>query len=115
MAAAASAAVAVYRALLRAHRTHLPPPMRPLGDAYAKTEWRAIAGKHREGAVTEAQWAEFLAQWREYTTTLVGSSSPAAEPASGDLSPEQLDALSPAQKEQLARLRDEAVRAARDE
>jgi hypothetical protein len=33
--------IPLYRRLLRAHRKHLPPEMRVLGDEYIKAEFRA--------------------------------------------------------------------------
>ena len=55
------APLSLYRRLLRAHRTHLPPAQRTLGDAYARAEFRA----HRE--VRDAGVREgFLREWRGY-------------------------------------------------
>mmetsp|Transcript_17459 Transcript_17459/g.59696 ORF Transcript_17459/g.59696 Transcript_17459/m.59696 type:complete len:121 (-) Transcript_17459:355-717(-) len=115
MASGRAAALAVLRGALRAHREKLPPPMRALGDQYITSEFRAMAARQRAGTATEAQWREFLLQWREYTGTLSGGGggSPAqGGPAvSGELGLEELEAMTDEQRQQLFRLREEARKA----
>ena len=97
----AAALLAGYRTILRVHREKLPPPMRVLGDAYARTEFRAWAASK----ATAGQWAEFSDQWRRYVDMLLGvADSPAA--ASGDIPPDMMGKLSEAQRAQLDRLRE---------
>jgi hypothetical protein len=94
---------ALYRDLLRLH-AGLPPVMRELGTRVLREEWRAFANAHRDGKATQAHWREFSAQWLRYKETL--TAGPAAQPV------EEADVLaaqlSPEQRVQLARLRDEA-------
>ena len=99
--ASVAALLAGYRTVLRVHRTRLPPPMRELGDQYARTEFRAWAAAR---AVTAAQWREFGDQWRRYVDMLLGVAD-TVQAASGDIPPEMLGQLNDEQKAQLERLR----------
>lgn len=55
------AALSLYRALLRAHATHLPLEMRQLGDAYVKAEFRQLK------TVTKSSHLEqFFNEWNSY-------------------------------------------------
>lgn len=91
-----------YRQVLRVHREKLPPPMRTLGDSYARSEFRAWGDA---SGTSDSQWAEFQDQWRRYTNMLLGvADSPAA--ASGDIPDDVLSRMSPAQQAQLAKLRE---------
>ena len=56
----------LYRRLLRAHRL-LPAPMRQLGDAHIRHEWREAL---RRGNASADDTARFLAAWREYASAL---------------------------------------------
>jgi hypothetical protein len=48
----------LYRALLRAHRHHLPPDMRQLGDTYVRAEFQ----RHR--SAKDAKYISgFFAEW----------------------------------------------------
>ena len=59
--ASRTAALKLYRSILRAHATHLPPNMRGLGDTYVKNEFRL----HK--AATDAdQLAQFYTEWQKY-------------------------------------------------
>lgn len=59
--ASRTAALQLYRSILRAHATHLPPNMRGLGDTYVKNEFRL----HK--AATDAdQLAQFYTEWQKY-------------------------------------------------
>lgn len=108
--------LALYRAVLRAHRDALPPPVRPLGDRVAREEFRA----HRfDSGASDAQLATFAGQWRAYVATLRGGGgggggggAPAAAEAGGGetIDPSLLGELSPAQQARLARLQAEAGR-----
>ena len=113
---AAAEAAALFRAVLRLHR-RLPPPMRALGDAYARDEFR----RHLRGTTTPAQWRTFVGEWERYaamlrgtadlgsaagsaaSTTAAGSSS-----SSGELSEALLAELSVDQRQRLELLRREA-------
>jgi len=97
----AAALLAGYRTILRVHREKLPPPMRAMGDTYARTEFRAWAASK----ATADQWTEFSGQWRRYVDMLLGvADSP--EATSGDIPPDMLGKLNDAQKAQLDRLRE---------
>ena len=55
------AALSLYKSILRAHSSHLPPRMRQLGDAYVKSEFRL----HK--SVTKPEQLEaFFTEWRSY-------------------------------------------------
>ena len=57
----------LYRRVLRAHRL-LPLPMRQLGDAHVRHEWREAL---RRGDASSAEdTARFLGAWREYAGAL---------------------------------------------
>ncbi|KAL2270073.1 hypothetical protein VTJ83DRAFT_2257 [Remersonia thermophila] len=59
----------LYRRLLRAHRKHLPPEMRVLGDEYVKAEFRA----HRN-VENPAHLIGFLTEWQLYAQKIEGDS-----------------------------------------
>ena len=95
---------ALYRDLLRL-QAGLPPVFRELGTRVLKEEWRSFARAHRDGKATQAHWLEFSAQWLRYKEAL--TAGPAAAPPVEE--PEVLAAqLSPQQREQLAKLREQA-------
>jgi len=76
----------LYRALLTLHRSKFPDPLRSVGDAYVRSEFRA----HLSAKTTPAQWDQFTAEWLRYHRMLAGEG--AAEPAAdviSDLSGEQ--------------------------
>ncbi len=91
-----------YRQILRVHRDRLPPPMRAIGDRYARQEFRAWGGAAN---LSTAQWQEFQSQWERYANMLLGvADSPTA--TTGDLPEDALSALSQEQRAQLDRLRE---------
>lgn len=92
----------LYAGILRAHRA-LPPQMRSLGDAYVREEFR----KHR--AAKDSFLAPFFREWDGYLAQL--QAGPAA--VGRDLGPDQAAALTQEQREQLARLHEEATKLAR--
>jgi len=95
---------ALYRDLLRLH-AGLPPVFRELGTRVLKEEWRSFARAHRDGKATQAHWFEFSAQWLRYKEAM--TAGPEAAPPVEE--PEVLAAqLSPQQREQLAKLREQA-------
>ncbi|KFH41114.1 Acetate non-utilizing protein-like protein [Hapsidospora chrysogenum ATCC 11550] len=59
--------IPLYRRLLRAHRKHLPPEMRVLGDEYIKAEFRA----HRN-VENPAHLIGFLTEWQLYAQKVEG-------------------------------------------
>lgn len=87
----------LYAGILRAHRA-LPPQMRALGDSYVREEFK----KHRKA---DAKFlAAFFREWEQYLSQVAKP-----EGAEGrDLAPEHAGALTPEQKEQLAKLQQEA-------
>lgn len=90
----------LYRAILRAHATKLPVELRPLGDQYVKTEFRA-----HQKIDNPLHIVGFLTQWQDYLKSIDGS-----EWAQGKLSQEDLDKMSPEQVGQLYELMEEAKR-----
>ncbi|TLD29314.1 hypothetical protein PspLS_03795 [Pyricularia sp. CBS 133598] len=61
--------IPLYRRLFRAHRKHLPPEMRVLGDEYIKAEFRA----HRN-VDNPAHLIGFLTEWQLYAQQVEGES-----------------------------------------
>lgn len=53
-------ALGLYRALLKAHKVHLPPEMRQLGDAYVKSEFK-LHKKAKPEHLTS-----FYREWENY-------------------------------------------------
>ncbi|OAQ26084.1 ACN9-domain-containing protein [Linnemannia elongata AG-77] len=61
----------LYRQILRAHRTHLPPQFRILGDGYVKAEF------HRHKSVDNPLYiVGFIEQWTDYLNHILTSSAP---------------------------------------
>jgi hypothetical protein len=113
-------ALAVYARVLRSHRMRLPPPLRELGDGYARDEFRRLRTKHLKGEVDKQRWSEFLKQWHAYCDALsndpassassnANSSSPleGLVDQSGNLRDDVVSLLSDDQRERLSKLRDE--------
>ena len=59
--ASRTAALKLYRSILRAHANHLPTQMRTLGDAYVKSEFRL----HKATTNTD-QLNQFYTEWQKY-------------------------------------------------
>lgn len=55
------AALSLYRAILRAHKNHLPSEMRSLGDSYVKSEF-----KLHKNVENTAQLDSFFVAWENY-------------------------------------------------
>jgi len=113
-------ALAVYARVLRSHRMRLPPPLRELGDGYARDEFRRLRTKHLKGEVDKQRWSEFLKQWHAYCDALsndpassASSSANSSSPLeglvdqSGNLRDDVVSLLSDDQRERLSKLRDE--------
>jgi hypothetical protein len=113
-------ALAVYARVLRSHRMRLPPPLRELGDGYARDEFRRLRTKHVKGEVDKQRWSEFLKQWHAYCDALsndpassASSSANSSSPLeglvdrSGNLRDDVVSLLSDDQRERLSKLRDE--------
>ncbi|KAF9420300.1 acetate non-utilizing protein 9 [Entomortierella beljakovae] len=59
----------LYRQILRAHRVHLPPQFRILGDGYVKAEF------HRHKDVDNPLYiVGFIEQWQDYLNHIITSS-----------------------------------------
>ncbi|KDD74943.1 hypothetical protein H632_c973p1 [Helicosporidium sp. ATCC 50920] len=117
--------ISLYRRIMRLHSSRLPPPMRAMGDAYARDEFR----RHLRGSPSSAQWEAFTQEWTRYCSLLDGDPVPgvsqvasAAEPlaldaaalesmlqASGTLTPEARTHMSPEQLAKLEQLELEAL------
>ncbi|KAK3372474.1 acetate non-utilizing protein 9 [Podospora didyma] len=59
--------IPLYRRLLRAHRKHLPPQMRLLGDEYVKAEFRA-----HQKLDNPIHLIGFLTEWQLYAQKVEG-------------------------------------------
>lgn len=113
-------ALALYRAVLGAHKKHLPPAMRSLGDTYVKSEFRLHKSAKPELA------AQFLDEWTNYLDQiLLTSRAQESSLTAGSLEdkgerlfsfgadlPPDVE-LSEEQMAQLEKLRDEARKAGR--
>jgi hypothetical protein len=116
------AALSLYRGILRAHNRHLPAEMRSLGDAYVKSEFKL----HKLVTKT-TQLDEFFVAWEEYLNQIMQNSRRKESVSAGSLDAKAVEGtwfgqnlpsdydLSDEQKEQLEKLRDEAVGPARSE
>ncbi len=93
---------ALYRHILRLHRTVLPYDLRFVGDAYVKDEFR----KHRTAASTFL--GPFFRSWNEYLQMLQTES--AAQLPGRPLSDTDLSKLTESQLKQLSLLKREATR-----
>ena len=97
----------LYRQILRTHQA-MPSPMKELGATYAREEFRAHL---RSEKMTEVQWGQFVSSWQQYVDSLRGDTIASV---SGDLDEEVVEALSPDQRQQLERLKGEALRFRKD-
>lgn len=95
----------LYRDIVRTHRNVLPPPLRAMGDTYARDEFR----RHWKPQTTKSQWQAFVQEWQRYLSMLQGRAD--LEEQRGDIPENVLESLSAEQKAQLARLKEEALRA----
>lgn len=95
----------LYRQIVRTNRA-LPSPMKELGGAYAREEFRTHLSSDK---MTEAKWHQFIASWEQYVASLRGQSN-GTSVVSGDLEEDVITQLSPEQRQQLDRLKNEALR-----
>ena len=105
--------LALYRAVLRSHRT-LPPPLRSLGDKTVRAEWAAMAASARGDRAgvpppTEDAWRVFAGEWERYATALTTPGAARGNP----LTPDAVAGMSEDQLRALEAIRAEAE-AARD-
>lgn len=97
--------LALYRRILRAHRTHLPADFRQLGDQYVKHEFQ----QHRS-TDNPLYIVGFLTSWQDYWHQLVNDSW-----NEGSLTKEQLEKMSSDQQLQLYLLMKETQSVAKNE
>lgn len=97
--------LSLYRQILRAHVKQLPPPMRVLGDGYAREEFR----RHLEAKTTQEQWLEFGSAWSKYLGAIDPSGNQSAPNLSGELSPETIASMTEEQRMMLETLKQEAT------
>lgn len=86
----------LYRSIMRLHRTKLPAPMRSLGDAYVRREFRL----HCKPGVESKHMQMFLQEWGAYMQTISAQASIVGK----EMSEEQVGKLNKEQKKQLADL-----------
>ena len=96
--------LALYRAVLRCNALRLPPPLRSMGDSYARDEFR----RHRDAKppATQGQWKQFAVEWAKYVDMMEGRAD--LQGSSGSLEDSALQGMSSEQTQQLALLRQEA-------
>ncbi len=105
-----SSLLSLYRRLLRAHATSLPAPLRALGDATVKSEWKAMVAsslkaEHESGRADRGAWELFATTWARYRDALTPADrGGVAAPASGELTAAEIEALNPDQRARLRRM-----------
>ncbi len=77
----------LYRNIVRTHRNVLPPPLRAMGDTYARDEFR----RHWTPKTTKSQWQAFVQEWQRYLSMLQGQAD--LQEQSGDIPDNVLDSL----------------------
>lgn len=97
-----SAIFSLYRQILRTHRKVLPPPLRPVGDAYVKDEFR----QHLRSDVSQSQWQEFVSQWMRYCSMLEGTSD--LPVGSGEIPTDVMDSMNADQQRKLDQIKRQA-------
>lgn len=100
--------LSLYRRVLRANRLALPPPLRALGDASAKAEWKTMSdagkGEEKSRRPPDSAWHTFALEWSRYADSLSLEKRGSSGDRGGDLTEEQVKAMSPEQRESLAAL-----------
>mmetsp|Transcript_659 Transcript_659/g.1420 ORF Transcript_659/g.1420 Transcript_659/m.1420 type:complete len:105 (-) Transcript_659:85-399(-) len=86
----------LFRSIMRLHRSKLPPPMRSLGDAYVRKEFKL----HYKPDVKENHRKMFLSEWGNYVQTISAQASVVGK----ELSEDQRSKLNDEQKTQLGNL-----------
>merc|ERR1712060_165645 len=86
----------LFRSIMRLHRTKLPAPMRSLGDAYVRKEFRL----HYKPDVKDNHRKMFLSEWGHYVQTISSQASVVGK----ELSDDQRSKLNDEQKTQLGNL-----------
>ncbi|KAG2502239.1 hypothetical protein HYH03_000725 [Edaphochlamys debaryana] len=109
---AAAPIIGLFREVLKLHRERLPPPMRVLGDAYVREEFRSHL--RAKNPVTEAQWQAFVQEWRTYVATLRGDEQalPGTQvgTVSGELASGEFASLSADQRKRMELLQKELAK-----
>jgi hypothetical protein len=113
---------ALYRSILRIHRSKLPHPVREMGDKYVREEF---ASHLHSPETTKSQWQSFFQEWYRYHGMLAGSADLTTPDGtmldqgealitgidqSGDISEEIIQQMTPEQIERLQSIRKEAVK-----
>lgn len=75
------AALSLYKSILRAHASLLPPQMRQLGDAYVKSEFR-----QHKSVTNPEQLQEFFTAWENYLEQIKFSARAKDSLSAGSLS-----------------------------
>ena len=111
--AAAAPILHLFREIIRCHHIKLAGPLREIGDDYVKAEFRS----HLKAKTTQAQWQQFVTQWRTYLSFVSGTADAKAPivSSSGELSEEVLMAMSPDQRRRMELLREEVKHFGSDE
>ncbi|KXZ42583.1 hypothetical protein GPECTOR_132g595 [Gonium pectorale] len=103
---AAAPILSLFREVLKLHRERLPPPMRRLGDSYVAAEFRSHL---KNPKTTQAQWSQFVSEWRNYLSLLRGEEQalPGNAGVSAELVSGVYDSLSDEQRKRVEALREE--------
>ena len=102
---AARPIVSLYRQILRAHYKCLPPPMRVLGDGYAREEFR----RHLDSKSDERSMDRFASEWSRYLANVARDRGRRTE-VHGRAVKETIDAMSEEQRMMLRKLRGAVLR-----
>ncbi len=105
--AAAQPILQLYRQILQVHKVKLAGPLREIGDDYVKSEFKQHL---RSSKTTQAQWGQFVAQWKQYLSFIDGTADDKAPmiQSTGELREEVLEAMSEDQRRRMEMLREEA-------
>lgn len=135
---AAAPILALYRAILKVHKSKLPRPMQEMGNRYVKEEFSS----HLKGNTTQHQWKIFVEEWQRYRDMLLQAPPPPQvasefEPRDnncgdtvnemqshtplttgidqrGEITKEVIREMTPDQLDRLKRVREEAVKFGRE-
>ena len=95
--------VRLYRDILKAHRRHLPPQLKGLGNEYVRAEFRL----HKK-VVKEDVLSKFFGEWEMYLRTIKAQQGRFGQ----NLDSSKVAVMSEAQKKKLEELKDAARNAA---
>lgn len=94
-----SRGVSLYRAILKSHRSNLPPQLKKLGNEYVQAEFR-LHKKVEKADVLQ----KFFVEWENYLNTIKSQKGRFGK----EIDQSQVASMSDAQKSKLTQLREAA-------